>query len=168
MAFSKNHSRFVLIIMLAHTLSYLIAGGVSYQLVTKPFWEGQNPLLSAYLRTPGNPELWNFAMTWQIPVQILRSLLLGLALLPLYKTLKEWGVIQRFSFLSILFFVFTHLASAAPSPANLEGLAYMKPEFIKLGFFKMQIEMVLYSLFVGLIAAKWLFKTDSISKPSKG
>jgi len=161
--FSKNHIRFVLVIILAHTLSYLIAGGFSYQLITKPFWEGQNPLLSAYLRTPGNEELWKFAMTWQIPAQILRSLLLGLALLPLFETLKEWSFTKRFSFLSILFFVFTHFAAAVPSPANLEGLVYMKPEFVKLGFFQMQIEMILYSLITGLIAAKYLFQTSSKS-----
>ena len=158
---TKKHIRFVLVIIMAHTFSYLLAGGFSYQLITKPLWEGENPLLAAYLRTPGNAELWNFAMLWQIPAQILRSLLLGLALLPLFNTLQEWNFTKRFLFLSSLFFVFTHIASAAPSPANIEGLVYMKPEFVKEGFFLMQVEMILYSLLVGWSASKWLFKSSS-------
>jgi hypothetical protein len=164
MNLSKEHVRFVLVVILAHTFAYLFAGGLSYQFVTKPLWEGQNPLLSAYLRTPGNPDLWNFAMTWQIPAQVLRSLLMGLVLLPLFDTLKQWNMLQRFSFLSALFFVFTHLSSAAPSPANIEGLVYVKPEFVQLGFFLMQIEMILYSLLTGFIAAKWLFRVSSVQK----
>ncbi len=157
----KNKSiRFVIVITLAHTLSYLLAGGFAYQLFTKPLWEGANPLLSAYLRTPGNTELWNFAMTWQIPSQILRGLLLGLALLPILKTLQEWKFSKRFFFFSVLVFVFTHLAAAAPSPANIEELVYVKPEFVKQGFFLMQIEMILYSLLFGWSASRWLYKPE--------
>ncbi len=161
MNFSKEHIRFVLVIVLAHTFAYLFAGGLSYQLITKPLWEGENPLLSAYLRTPGNSQLWSFAMIWQIPAQLLRSLLMGLVLLPLFDTLKQWNPLKRFYFLSALFFVFTHLSSAAPSPANIEGLVYVKPEFVQLGFFLMQVEMILYSLLTGFIAAKWLFRAKS-------
>ena len=158
MNLSKEHIRFLMVVILSHTFAYLVAGGISYQLITKPFWEGPNPLLSAYLRTPGNAELWNFAMTWQVPAQLLRALLLGLALLPLLDTLKAWSLLKCFTFLSVLLFVFTHFASAAPSPANLEGLVYIKPEFVKLGFFAMQVEMILYSLLAGFFMAKWLFR----------
>ena len=165
MNLSKEHIRFIFVIILAHTFAYLLAGGLSYQLFTKPLWEGQAPLLSAYLRTPGNSQLWNFAMTWQIPGQLLRALLMGLVLLPLFDTLQQWSVLKRFSFLSALVFVFTHLSAAAPSPANIEGLVYIKPEFVQLGFFLMQIEMILYSLLMGFIAAKWLFRVPSAPKP---
>lgn len=154
----KSYVRFVLIIIIAHTLSYLIAGGIAYQLITKEFWEGSNSLLSVYLRTPGNSELWNYAMIWQIPGQILRSLIFGLVLLPLFDSIKEWKFLKRFLFFSSLFFVFTHFSSAVPSPANIEGLIYMKPEFIKLGFLKMQPEMILYSIILGLIVSKYLYK----------
>lgn len=156
----KGYLRFIVVIVIAHTAAYLIAGGIAYQLLTRVFWEGQQPLLSSYLRTPGSPELWNFAMTWQIPVQILRSLLAALVLLPLYPTLKAWGGWKRFFFLSALVFVMTHLAAAVPSPANLEGLVYMKPEFVRLGFFKMQPEMVLYSLLFGAISARFLYRKE--------
>jgi hypothetical protein len=164
MSLSKEHIRFVAVVVLSHTFAYLVAGGLSYQLITKPFWEGPNPLLSAYLRTPGNAELWNYAMTWQIPAQLIRAFLIGLALLPLSDTLKAWSLLKRLTFLSALLFVFTHFASAAPSPANLEGLVYVKPEFVQLGFFAMQVEMILYSLLADFFMAKWLFRVPVAPK----
>ena len=158
MTFRKEYVRFVIVIIIAHTVAYLFAGGIAYQLITKELWAGPNSLLSAYLRTPENIELWNYAMIWQIPGQLLRSLLIGLVLLPLYSSLKEWSTLKKFLFFSALLFVLTHLSSSAPSPANIEGLVYIRPEFIQLGFLKMQPEMILYSIVAGLIFAKYAYK----------
>ena len=160
MTSTKAYIRFVIVIILAHTIAYLFSGGIAYQFITKEFWEGTNPLLSVYLRTPGNVELWNYAMIWQIPGQLLRSLLIGLVLLPLHSALKQWPALKTFLFFSALLFVLTHLSSAVPSPANIEGLVYMRPEFIKLGFMRMQPEMILYSLIAGLIFAKYAYKKE--------
>jgi hypothetical protein len=164
MTSGKPYFRFVFVIIAAHTLAYLFAGGIAYQLITKELWEGESPLLSKYLRTPGNEELWNFAMIWQIPGQLVRALLIGLVLLPLYSSLKEWSGLKTFLFFSGLLFVLTHLSSAAPSSANIEGLVYMKPEFIQLGFIKMQPEMILYSVIAGLIFSKFAFKRERKKK----
>lgn len=139
-------------------MAYLFAGGISYQLITKEFWDAPDSLLSSYLRTPGNAELWNVAMIWQIPAQLIRGLLIGLVLLPLYGPLKEWSASKKILFFSSMFFVLTHMASSAPSPANIEGLVYMKPEFIKLGFVKMQVEMILHAILVGIIFARYGYK----------
>jgi hypothetical protein len=157
----KPYIRFVTVIIISHTIAYLFSGGISYQLITKEFWEGSDSLLSFYLRTPANEELWSFAMIWQIPGQLLRSLLIGLVLLPLHSTLKQWTPFKTFLFLSSLLFVLTHLSAAAPSPANIEGLVYMKPEFIKLGFIKMQPEMILYSVMAGLLFSKFAYKKSN-------
>lgn len=156
----KPYIRFVIVIIISHTIAYLFSGGIAYQFITKEFWEGPDPLLSKYLRTPGNEELWNFAMIWQIPGQLLRALLIGLALLPLHSSLKEWSAVKKFLFFSSLLFVFTHLSAAAPSPANIEGLVYMRPEFIQLAFIKMQPEMILYSIMAGLIFSKFAYKKE--------
>ncbi len=156
--------RFILVIIIAHTLSYLLAGSIFYQLLTKELWEGAKSLLSLYLRTTDNSELWNYAMIWQIPAQILRSLFIGLALLFLYDNMKEWKYFRRFLFLSTIMFVFTHFSSAAPSPANIEGLVYMKPDFIKIGFLRMQPEMIFYSIIFGLISSKFLYKSNKEKK----
>jgi hypothetical protein len=160
MTSNKPYFRFVLVIVIAHTLAYLFAGGIAYQFITKDIWEGESPLLSKYLRTPGNAELWNFAMIWQIPGQLVRALLIGLVLLPLHSSLKEWSALKKFLFFSGLLFVLTHLSSAVPSPANIEGLVYMRPEFIQLGFIKMQPEMILYSIIAGLIFSKFAYKKE--------
>ncbi len=150
--------------IIAHTIAYLFAGGVSYQLITKDLWEGENPLLSTYLRTPGNEELWNFAMVWQIPGQLVRAFLIGLVLLPLHSTLEKWSNLKTFLFISGLLFVLTHLSAAVPSPANIEGLVYMRPEFIQLGFIKMQPEMILYSIIAGLLFSKFAYKREVMMK----
>lgn len=153
-----ENSRFVIVIIVAHTLAYLLAGGVTYQLITKSIWNDPNSLLGTYLRTPTEPELWNFAMVWQIPAQLLRGLLMGLALLPLSNALKDWTTLKKAAFFGSLFFVFTHISASAPSPANLEGIVYMKPEFIQLGFAKMQVEMILHSIIAGFIFARYAYK----------
>jgi hypothetical protein len=155
MTSNKSYIRFVAVIVTAHTTAYLFAGGIAYQLITKSIWEGPDPLLSSYLRTPGNEALWNDAMIWQVPGQLLRGLLMGLVLLPLYSSLAHWSAGKRLLFFSSLWFVFTHLAAAAPSPANIEGMVYMRPEFVRQGFFLMQPEMILHSLIAGLIVSKY-------------
>lgn len=155
---TKDYVRFMAIVVAAHTIGYLFAGGIAYQLIVKDLWEGSDSLLSSYLRTPGNKQLWNFAMIWQIPGQLLRSLLIGLALLPLYSTIKQWPAKKRFLFFSSLLFIVTHLSAAAPSPANIEGLVYMRPEFVRSGFVKMQAEMIMYSSIAGLIFARFAYK----------
>jgi hypothetical protein len=156
----KLYIRFVVVIILAHTLAYLFAGGIAYQLITKDLWEGSDSILADYLRTPGNEELWTFAMIWQIPGQLLRGLLMGLVMLPLYAALKDWTFKRKFLFFGLLLFVFTHLSASAPSPANIEGLVYMRPEFIELGFLLMQPEMILYGIIAGLIFAKYGYKKE--------
>lgn len=161
MALGKPHIRFVLVIIISHTIGYLFSGGISYQLITKEFWEGPDSLLSVYLRTPEHEELWNFAMIWQIPAQLIRALLIGLVLLPLYSSLKEWTASKKFLFFSTLLFVLTHMSASAPSPANIEGAVYMRPEFIKLAFMKMQVEMILYSIVAGWIFARYAYKKET-------
>ena len=70
----KAWIRFILIIIAAHVIAYLVEGGIAYQFITKELWESPDSLLSAYLRTPNNVALWNFAMIWQIPAQIVRGI----------------------------------------------------------------------------------------------
>jgi len=156
--------RFFLAVLLAHVFAYLIAGGITYQLITKDLWEGPDSLLSAYLRTPGDAELWKYAMIWQIPAQILRGALIALVLLPLLEFQTNWKTTKKIFFYAALTFVLTHLCSAAPSPANIEGWVYMKPAYVKLGFIKMQPEMLLHSIIFGFIVARYGTTKDTLPK----
>jgi len=61
-------------------------------------------------------------------------------------------------FLAGLMFVYTHLASAAPCPDNIEGFVYMKERFFKKSsFLKFQFEMIIYSLILGFLTSFFLF-----------
>ena len=63
---------------------------------------------------------------------------------------------KRVLVLFVLFFVLLHLAAAAPSPSNLEGIVYMRPELIGvLPFLLTQPEMVLQSLLFALGTGLW-------------
>ena len=150
--------RVSVVFVLSHTLSYLIVGAIAYQLFYKPFWEGPNPLYAPFLRTMADPALWEQAMAWQIPGQLLRGLLMALVLIPVLPKLEEISFTQRYVFIAGLFFVFTHLAATAPSPANIEGAIYMRPEFVLPAFWACQPEIIAHSLLAGFLIAKFMFK----------
>jgi hypothetical protein len=62
----------------------------------------------------------------------------------------------KFLFFGGLMFVYADFCSAIPFSNTLEGLIYMKPEFVKRKvFWTIQMEAVIYSLLFGL-AASWL------------
>jgi hypothetical protein len=124
----------------------------------KPFWEGPNPLYAPFMRTMSDPNLWEQATAWQIPGQLLRGLLMALAISPILPKLEEISFARRYAFIAGLFFVFAHLAASAPSPANIEGAIYMRPEFVTPAFWACQPEMIAHSLLAGFLVARFMFK----------
>jgi hypothetical protein len=154
----RKYIRLALVFILSHTFSYLIVGAIAYPLFYKPFWEGPNPLYAPFLRTMATPALWEQAMAWQIPGQLLRGLLMALVLIPVLPKLAEISFARRYAFIAGLFFVFTHLAATAPSPANIEGAIYMRPEFVLPAFWACQPEIIAHSLLAGGLIAKFMFK----------
>jgi hypothetical protein len=40
----------------AHVVSYFVVGAAAYQLLTKQFYEGGNPVFSTFMRTPTEKE----------------------------------------------------------------------------------------------------------------
>ena len=150
--------RMAVVFVLSHTLSYLIVGAIAYQLFYKPFWEGPSPLYAPFMRTMSEPALWEQAMMWQIPGQLLRGLLMALAISPVLTKLEEISFARRYAFIAGLFFVFTHLAASAPSPGNIEGALYMRPEFVVQGFWACQPEIIAHSLLAGFLIARFMFK----------
>jgi len=157
----KQYIRFTIIFILAHLISYLVMGGISYQLFYKPFWEGQNPLFAPFMRTIIEPELWKHTTVWQIPGQILRGLLMSIVLYPVLNKIIELSFIRRYLFIGGLLYIFAHFASSAPSPANIEGFIYMRPEFVNAFFLKGQPEMIMYSLFAGFLISRFMIKKET-------
>lgn len=159
----RKYLRAAIVFVLGHTISYLIVGAIAYQLFYTPFWEGPAPLYAPFLRTMADPDLWQQAMTWQIPGQLLRGLLMALALFPILPKLEELSFARRYAFIAALFFVFAHLAASAPSPGNIEGALYMRPEFVIPAFWASQPEMIAHSLFAGFLTARWMFGSRRVS-----
>ncbi len=64
-------------VTVAHTVTYFVAGAIAYELFTKPFYEGPDPIFTAFFRSPAEPDLWSHVMQWFIPGQVLPRILSG-------------------------------------------------------------------------------------------
>jgi hypothetical protein len=153
---SRRPYQFILKVTFVSTVAYLVAGLFAYQLITKRFYVGDDAIFAGFLRSEADPVLWRHVMTWQFPVLVARGLLISLALLPFRAALSSFTLRTRVLSLFGLFFVLLHMAAAAPSPSNLEGIVYMRPEFIDIGpFLLTQPEMVFQSLLFALGTGIW-------------
>ena len=139
---------------LLYVVTYLVIGALTYQLVTKQFYAGDEPVFALYLRSEEDAAQWNHVERWQLPLLLVRSLLLALVMLPLIGALRAASFRMRAVTVFGLVFVLTHLASAAPSPGNIEGIVYLRPELVSARIFLLtQIEMILQGLVFALGAA---------------
>lgn len=154
--------RFALKVVVVASGAYLFAGGLAYQLLTKQFYVGDAATFAGFLRSESKPEQWAHVVAWQFPALIGRSVLIALALLPFREALIDFSPPKRTATLFVLFFVLMHLAAAAPSPSNIEGLVYMRPEFVNASAFLLtQPEMVGQCLLMALGISRWACATPS-------
>ena len=65
--------RFVGIVMLAHIVTYFVAGAIAYPTLTKQFYEGPNPIFASFMRTPAQPDSWRHAANRFLPENLLRG-----------------------------------------------------------------------------------------------
>jgi hypothetical protein len=153
---SRHSCLFALKVMVVSSVAYLVAGALAYQFLTKQFYVGDKAIFAGFLRSEADPAQWAHVMTWQFPMLLARSALIALALAPFRTALLSFTPTKRVLMLFVLFFVLLHLAAAAPSPSNLEGFVYMRPEFISVAAFLLtQPEMVLQSLLLALGTGLW-------------
>ena len=151
--------RFVLKVTAVSAGAYLVAGAAAYQLLTKPFYVGPDALFARYLRSEAEPAQWAHVMRWQFPMLALRGGLIGVALAPFQAALTGFGRARQIRVLAVLFFVLLHFAAAAPSPSNLEGIVYLRPELMGVGpFLLTQPEMIGQSLLFALGTALWALR----------
>jgi hypothetical protein len=81
---------------------------------------------------------------------------MSLVLYPLLPYLKEIPNELQFVFMASLMFVYADFASAVPFSNTIEGIVYMKKEFVKKRvFWTIQLEAILYSTMFGLLSA-WI------------
>lgn len=140
---NKQSLRFITSSTIIYFLAYLLAGAIAYQLLTKQFYVGNDPIFTAYLRSESNPSEWAHTNLWIVPGLLTRALLISLVLLPFVETLKKMAFWKRGGVLFALLFVLIHIAAAAPSPSNIEGLIYMKSQLTgAIPFLLTQPEMI--------------------------
>lgn len=142
--------------MLVHTGAYFIAGILAYR-ISRDLYHGENRLLD-FLKDMSNESENARVAKLTLPMQLVRGLLLSIVLYPIIGLLGDLSYILRFVFLAGLMFVYTDFASAIPFPHNIEGLIYLKERYLKKSaFWKLQFEMIVFSLLFGLVSSWILF-----------
>jgi hypothetical protein len=149
----KRYVLFILLFTVAHLLTYLVVGALAYEFITKQFYQGQVPTF-IFMRTESEPQLWAHAMRWMIPGQLIRGIIMGLALLPFMAVLVRSSILQRGLMISLMYSVFSHLSAAGPTTSNIEGFIYFRPEYFTTKTFLLtQPEIIVQSLALGFLFA---------------
>jgi hypothetical protein len=142
----KRFAIFAAKITAAQVTTYFLAGAVFYQLLTKDYYTGSNPIFAAFMRTETEPELWAHVMRWFLPAQILRGVLIAAVLYPLLDTLKVWSFGKRFLLIASLYLVFGFWAAAVAAPGTIEGMVYLRPFITPYAHLAVQPEIILQGL----------------------
>jgi hypothetical protein len=149
----RDRVLFVGLVAVAHTFTYFVAGALAFTLLTHGLYEGADPLFGSYLRTPGEPGLWQHVTTWFLPAQVLRGALLGLALNPFLSVLLGWSAWRRALAIAGLYLVIGFWAAAVAAPGNIEGLVYLRPEFSPDVVLLVQPEIIVQGLAMSAVVA---------------
>lgn len=153
----KKYIAFSFKFMVAHVLTYFVAGALAYQLLTKNFYQGVDAVFKVFMRTESEPFLWDHVMTWMIPGQIVRGILMGTALFPFIEVLKSWKYWKRVLVLFGIYIVFAHLSATGPTTSNIEGLIYLRPEIMNWKiFFATQPEIIVQGLILAMSISGWM------------
>ncbi|MCC5929867.1 MAG: hypothetical protein JJU28_11520 [Cyclobacteriaceae bacterium] len=149
--------KFSLLFFVIHFFSYIIAGVTDLQLAKK-MYKGKNRLYKSFFRDMENQEESLRVAKLLIPSQLVRAILMSVVLypvLPFLITLSFWA---KFFFMGGLMFIYADFSSAIPFSNTIEGLVYLKKEFVENRvFWIIQLEAILYSILFGLLSAWLLF-----------
>ncbi|TVR70678.1 MAG: hypothetical protein EA408_10715 [Marinilabiliales bacterium] len=150
-----EYAKFTLLFFVIHTIAYYIAGVINYQF-SKKLYGGRDQLYKSFLRNMSDSSEALNVNKKIIPVQLVRAIFMSVVLYPVLGVLGDLSFGLKFLFFGGLMFVYADFCSAIPFSNTLEGLIYMKPEFVKRKvFWTIQMEAVIYSVLFGL-AAGWL------------
>ncbi len=143
-------------------LTYLVAGAVFYQLITKQFYVGDHPTQFSYLRSEADAVSWAHTTRWIFPAVFLRGLLTSLVLMPFFGVMRAWSRARIGLTVAGLVYVIGSLAAGAPSPSNIEGFVYLQPRYFSLDAFLLtQPEMLVQALLFGFGMAMILKRSAS-------
>ena len=150
-----EYIRFTLLFFVIHTITYYIAGLINYQF-SKRLYGGRDQLYKPFLRNMADTSEAIGVNKKIIPVQLIRAIFMSAVLYPVIGFVGDLSFGIRFLFMGGLMFVYADFCSAIPFSNTLEGVIYMKPEFVKPRvFWTIQMEAIIYSVIFGL-ATSWL------------
>jgi hypothetical protein len=150
--------QFLLKFIVVTLVTSFVIGSISYLLITKGLYSGENSVYGSFIRDPDNPEQWIHVTRWFIIGQVIRGLLMGLALLPFYYSMMQMKRSKRFLVLTSIYLVFGFWASSGPSPGSIEGLIYLKPDIGWWGHLLIQPQVLLEGACIGAWMALWMGK----------
>ena len=146
---------FSLLFFVIHFICYMVAGLIDLQLAKK-LYLGKNRLYKSFFRDVEDNKESNRIARLLIPTQFARAVAMSIVLYPILPFLNELSFLMQFVFMSSLMFIYSDFASAIPFSNTIEGILYLKKEFVaKRVFWTIQLEAILYSVLFGMLAA-WL------------
>lgn len=149
--------KFSLTFFIIHFVCYILAGIIDLQLAKK-IYKGKNRLYKSFFRNMEDKSESFRISKLLIPSQLTRALLMSAVLYPILPYLTQLPFEIKFIFMASLMFVYADFASAVPFSNTIEGILYLKKEFVrKKIFWTIQLEAIIYSLLFGLLSAFFLF-----------
>ncbi len=134
----------------------MVAGAIDFKLAQE-MYSGKDRLYKSFFRDMEDEQESNRIAKLLFPSQLIRSLLMSVVLYPVLPFLKELSFFLQFAFMAGLVFVYADFSSAIPFSNTIEGLVYLKKEFVqKKVFWTIQLEAIIYSLLFGLLSALFL------------
>jgi len=150
--------KFIIKWTIANLVTSFTVGSIAYILWTKGLYTGENPAYGDFMRSPDNPAQWIHVTRWYLFGQVIRGVLMGLALLPFYFSLLQMKRSKRFLVLTTVYLVFGFWSAAVPAPGTIEGLIYLKPDIGLWGHLLIQPQIVIQGLVLGGWMALWMGK----------
>lgn len=149
--------KFSLLFFVIHFVCYIIAGVIDFQLAKK-MYSGKNRLYKSFFRNMDDKKESMRIARLLIPSQFVRGVIMSMVLYPILPFLGELSLSIQFVFMASLMFVYADFASAIPFSNTIEGMVYLKKEFVaKRVFWTIQLEAIIYSIMFGLLSAWLLF-----------
>ena len=152
-----TYVKFSLLFFVIHFVCYIIAGVIDLQLAKK-MYSGKNRLYKSFFRDMDDKKESMRIAKLLIPSQFVRGIIMSIVLYPILPYLGELSFVMQFVFMASLMFVYTDFASAIPFSNTIEGIVYLKKEFVaKRVFWTIQLEAIIYSIMFGFLSAWLLF-----------
>lgn len=141
---------FFLRVTILHVVTYIGIGALSYVLLAQKYWTGPDAVPG--LRDPSG----EIVTRWMLPAQILRSLLLAVALYPLRRAFMELGRCGGLVIASLLIII----GSIGGVGGLIENVVYT--EDVPVGLILAHLaEVVIQALLFGYLLVWWQRRVES-------